>query len=96
MHDESIDVRTVPRREAARIVSDPQICGGEPIVAGTRVPVSSVVVQWQLYRDRSRVLSAFPRLDDQSLGAALAYYEANRQEIDRLIDETEQAAASPD
>ena len=61
--------------------------------AGTRVPVSSVVVQWQMYQDLGRVLSAFPRLDDQSLSAALAYYEANRQEIDRLIDENEQAAS---
>ena len=89
MHDDSVDVQTVPRRDAARIIRDPKICGGEPIVAGTRVPVSSVVVQWQLYRDRSRVLSAFPRLDESSLNAALSYYEANRQEIDRLIDESE-------
>ena len=94
MHDDSVDVQTVPRREAARIIRDPHICGGEPIVAGARAPVSSVVVQWQMYQDRGRVLSAFPRLDDQSLSAALAYYEANRQEIDRLIDENEQAASA--
>lgn len=89
MHDDSVNAQTVPRHEAARIIRDPQICGGEPIVAGTRVPVSSVVVQWQLYRDRSRVLSAFPRLDEPSLNAALAYYEANHQEMDRLIVESE-------
>lgn len=93
MRDDSVDVQTVPRREAARIIRDPQICGGETIVAGTRVPVSSVVVQWQLYRDRSRVLSAYPRLDEPSLDAALTYYEANSLEIDRLIDENEQATA---
>ena len=92
MRDNHRDVQTVPRREAARIVKDPGICGGEPIVAGTRVPVSAIIVQWQFYGDRARILSAFPRLDDHSLDAALAYYEANRQEIDRLIAESEQDA----
>lgn len=79
--------------EVSRIIGDAQICGGESIVAGTRVPVSSVVVQWQPYRDQSRVLSAFPRLDEPSLTAALVYYETNRQEIDGLIDGNEQAAS---
>lgn len=92
MRDDSLDVQTVPRHEAGRIVRDPRICGGEPTVAGTRVPVSSIVTLWQYYQDRARVLSAYPRLDDQSFDAALTYYEAHRQEIDRLIAESDQSA----
>jgi hypothetical protein len=37
------------------------------------------------------VRSAFPRVDLPTIKAALAYYEANREEIDRLIEENERA-----
>ena len=76
----------------ARIIQDPRICGGEPTVEGTRVPVRSIVVQWQFYRDLDRVHSAFPRVDVPTIKAALADYESHREEIDRLIEDNEQAA----
>ncbi|MCC7370953.1 MAG: DUF433 domain-containing protein [Chloroflexi bacterium] len=85
----------MPRHADARIICDPHICGGEPTVAGTRIPVSAIVVQWRFYQDRARVLRAFPRLDAPSLDAALGYYEANRHEIDLLIARNEQDASSP-
>jgi uncharacterized protein (DUF433 family) len=91
-----IDMQTVPERGAARIVRVPGICGGEPTVAGTRVPVRSVVIQWQLYHDVDRLIQAFPRLDTAAIQTALAFYEENRAEIDRLIEENERAAYSPD
>jgi len=90
------DMQTVPARGAARIVRVPGICGGDPTVAGTRVPVHSIVILWQYYHDVERLLSAFPRLDVAAIECALAYYEANRAEIDLLIAEHEQAAYSAD
>lgn len=84
------------QREPARIIRDPRICGGDPTVAGTRVPVSSVVIQWHYYQDFERVQRAFPRLDIPAIKAALAFYEDNREEIDRLIEEHERAAYSAD
>jgi len=89
-------MQTAPRPDAARIVRDPRICGGEPTVAGTRIPVRSVVIQWQRYHDYAQVQCAFPRLDVPAIQVALAFYEANRQEIDRLIDENERAAYAAD
>jgi len=89
-------MQAVPRRDAARIVRDPRICGGDPTVAGTRVPVHSVVIQWQFYHDIERLIQAFPRLDASAIACALDYYEANRSEIDRLIEEHDQAAYSTD
>lgn len=89
-------MQAVPRPEAAYIVRDPRICGGQPTVAGTRVPVRSVVIQWQLYHDLNRVQSAFPRLDIPAIQAALAFYESHREEIDHLIEENERAAYSAD
>jgi uncharacterized protein (DUF433 family) len=65
-------------------------------VAGTRVPVSSVVIQWQYYQDLKRVQRAFPHLDVPAIKAALAFYKANREEIDHLIEESERAAYTAD
>lgn len=75
---------------------DPHICGGEPTVAGTHVPVSSVVVQWQHYQNFERGRRAFPNLDTPVIETAAAFYDENQEEIDRLIEESEQAAYSAD
>lgn len=89
-------MQTVPKREAANIIRDPRICGGDPVVAGTRIPVHSVVIQWRYYQDVDRLIEAFPRLDAAAIETALAFCEANRAEIDGLIEGHEQAAYSTD
>jgi uncharacterized protein (DUF433 family) len=89
-------MQPMSKHEVACIVRDPRICGGDPIVAGTRVPVHSVVIQWQLYHDIDRLIEAFPRLDAAAIQTALVFYEANRAEIDALIEEHERAAYSAD
>ena len=75
---------------------DPRVWGGEPTIRGTRVPVSSIVVEWQLTKDEQQVARAFPRVDPDAIREALAYYESHRDEIDRLIDENEEAASRAD
>jgi uncharacterized protein (DUF433 family) len=90
------EMQIVPKRGAAHVVRDPRICGGDPTVAGTRIPVHSIVVQWRLYHDVDRLIEAFPRLDAAAIRVALEYYEEHRQEIDGLIEEHEQAAYSAD
>ncbi|MBI2939252.1 MAG: DUF433 domain-containing protein [Chloroflexi bacterium] len=75
-----------------RIGRNPAIGGGEPIVEGTRIPVSAIVATWHSYGDMDRVLSAYPRLDREAIQCALSYYHRHRDEIDRLIEESEQAA----
>jgi uncharacterized protein (DUF433 family) len=91
-----VDMQTVPEHGVTRIIRNPRICGGEPTVAGTRIPVHSIVLQWQYYRDMDRVLRAFPRLNASAVSTALEFYEANRAEIDRLIEESERAAYAAD
>jgi uncharacterized protein (DUF433 family) len=68
-----------------RIVRDPRIHGGEPVVRGTRVPVRAIVVAWREYRDVPTLLEAYPRLTEDDVGQALGYYEAHQQELDQLI-----------
>ena len=74
------------------VVRNPKVCGGEPIIEGTRIPVSSVVSLWLAYQDYDRVLSAFPRLDRAGIACALDYYRHHQQEIDELIAEAEREA----
>ena len=83
--------RRTKAAHAGRIVREPGVCGGEPTIRGTRVPVRSIAIQWQYYGDLERVRSAFPQIDIPAIEEALAYYEAHREEIDRLIEENEQA-----
>jgi uncharacterized protein (DUF433 family) len=79
-----------------RSVRDPAIVGGEPVIEGTRVPVRSLVIIYRLYGDEARVLKAFPHVSRAAVEEALAYYEANREEIDRDIAENEAIATGHD
>ena len=86
-------ISAIPRR-FPRIVRDPVIVGGEPTITGTRVPVRSIVVLYQLYGDTERLRRAFPRLDDDDIREALDFYRAHRKEVDILIDENEDNGAA--
>jgi len=88
--------RTTGTRATRRIVRDSRVCGGEPTVEGTRVPVSSIVIQWRFYQDLERVQEAFPHLDTATLERVLRYYGKHRDEIDGLIEEHERAAYAAD
>lgn len=72
-----------------RIVRNPSVLGGEPTVAGTRIAVRIIVVTLRQDMDIALLLDAFPRLDRAAIEEALAFYEANRAEIDRYIQENE-------
>lgn len=68
-----------------RIIRDPRIHGGEPVVRGTRVPVRAVVVAWREYQDVRTLLKAYPRLNENDVREVLAYYEAHREALDEQI-----------
>jgi uncharacterized protein (DUF433 family) len=72
-----------------RIVRNPRILGGEPTVAGTRVSVRIIVQAYQDTPDFAMMLEDYPMLDRAAIEEALAFYEANRAEIDRHIRENE-------
>jgi uncharacterized protein (DUF433 family) len=57
----------------SRIVSDPQICGGEPCVKSTRIPVHVVLSHLAAGEDYDTVLKQFPRLMKDDILACLDY-----------------------
>lgn len=75
------------------IMSDPKICGGSPIIAGTRFPVRSVVIYILHHGLTPEELAAkFPQLTLAQIHDALAYYYDNREEIEKEIAENTEEA----
>lgn len=56
-----------------RIVSDPKICGGEPCIKGTRVPVHIILSHLAAGETYEHVLENFPRLKLEDIYACLEY-----------------------
>ena len=57
------------------VTVDPEILGGTPVFAGTRVPVDTVVASLKKGIDRKRIFGAYPSLTDEHLDAARVYGE---------------------
>jgi uncharacterized protein (DUF433 family) len=68
-----------------RIARDDRICGGQPIVTGTRIPVATIVRSQQLGMDFDEILVQYPQLAAADLHAAMLYYLDHRAEIDLLL-----------
>lgn len=56
-----------------RIVSDPQTCGGEPCIKGTRIPVHVILSHLAAGEDYNTILKQFPRLTKEDIMACLEY-----------------------
>jgi len=76
---------------APGIVSSPDICGGEPCIAGTRIPVWLLVQARRLGASEADLLQAYPALHPTDLLHAWAYERDHREEIERQIAENEEA-----
>lgn len=73
------------------IESTPGVCGGEPCVVRTRIPV------WVLEQSRrqgiseAELLRSYPTLRAEDLANAWAYVRTHREEIEQQIRENEEA-----
>lgn len=72
---------------------DPQIRGGRPKIAGTGVTVRRIAGWYQMGMSPEEIALEYPHLTLAQVHAALAYYHANREEIDTDISQEEQMAA---
>ncbi len=83
-----------PRITHPHITHDAAVCGGSPIIAGTRFPVRSVVT-YVLLRGLTpeELVERFPHLTLAQVYDALAYYYDNRQEVEADITANREDAA---
>jgi uncharacterized protein (DUF433 family) len=64
------------RRPHERIVVDPNIMVGKPVVKGTRIPVELVLKRLAEDLDLPSLFVSYPRLAEEDVKACLAYAQA--------------------
>lgn len=65
-----------------RIVVDPNVCFGKPVIRGTRIWVALIVENLAEGMTSDEILAAFPQLTSEDVRAALAYAaEVTRERI---------------
>ena len=67
------------------------VMGGDPCIAGTRIPVWLLVQAKRLGHGEADILKSYPLLRTEDLTNAWAFYRSNRAEIEQQIVENESA-----
>jgi uncharacterized protein (DUF433 family) len=62
------------------IVRDPQVCGGEPVVKGTRVTVRTILASLAEGDSTQDLLQDFPTLKEEDIRAVVAFAAASAEE----------------
>jgi len=87
----TVDPTSEPVNEM--IVATPGTCGGKPRIAGHRIRVEDVVI-WKerMGMTIDEILASYPTMTPEKIAAALRYYEAHREEIERDLKENDEFA----
>jgi uncharacterized protein (DUF433 family) len=64
----------------AYIVRDANICGGEPVVKGTRVTVRTILSSLAEGASIQEILNDFPTLTEQAVRAVIAFAATSAEE----------------
>jgi uncharacterized protein (DUF433 family) len=62
------------------IVRDPNICGGQPTIRGTRVTLRTVLASLAEGATAEEIRKDFPTLTDEALRAVIAFAAASAEE----------------
>jgi uncharacterized protein (DUF433 family) len=84
--------RTVTTDIGTLVTSTPDVRGGRPRIAGTGVTVQRIVGWYKLGLTPEQIADEFGHLSLAQVCAALAYYHANRDEIEAAIATEEETA----
>ena len=71
------------------IVRDPKVCGGEPVIRGTRVTLRTVLASFAHGDNTEDILQDFPTLTEEQIKAVIAFAAAT------AIQDTDQAQVHP-
>jgi uncharacterized protein (DUF433 family) len=74
------------------LVSSPNVCGGRLRIEGTRITVNQIVTLYKQGHTPEDIADQYPHLSLAQVYTALAYYHANKEEIEAdLAAEKEEA-----
>ena len=62
------------------------VCGGEPIILGTRISVARIVQLLRAYGSVDEILESMPHLTMAQVYDALSYYHDHEEEIEHLME----------
>ena len=62
------------------ILRDPQICGGEPVIKGTRVTIRTILASLAEGATIEEILKDFPTLTKEDIRAVIAFAAASAEE----------------
>ena len=83
------------RRDLDRIIQDPAIMVGKPVVKGTRIPVERVIQHLAENPDLDDLFQAFPHLTLEDVKACLAYAHATITQAQEQAGQLELVTAGP-
>ena len=66
----------------ALLISTPNVCGGRLHIEGTRITVNQIVVLYKQGYSPEEIADQYPQLALAQVYAALAYYHANKEEVE--------------
>jgi uncharacterized protein (DUF433 family) len=64
--------------EGYLIVSDPAVCGGKPVVRGTRVPVQYILELWDGGYSAERIHEQYPTVPKEVVKKVVEILDENR------------------
>jgi uncharacterized protein (DUF433 family) len=73
------------------IYTHPDVCGGEPRIGQTRIPVWVLEQSRRLGASEQALLASYPMLHDADLAIAWAYVDTHQAEIDAQIRDNAEA-----
>ncbi len=78
---------TIIKTEHPYIVQIEDVCGGRPVVKGTRTSVQTIAGYYKLGMNIEEIMEGLPHLSAAQIYDALSYYHDHQEEIERDIQE---------
>ncbi len=78
---------TITKTEHPHITHVEGICGGCPIITGTRTPVRAIVGYYKMGMSPDDIVASLPHLNLAKVHDALSYYYDHKEEIDKDIED---------
>lgn len=62
------------------IVRDPRVCGGEPVIKGTRVTIRTILASLAEGASIAEIVADFPTITEDDVRAVIAFAAASAEE----------------
>jgi uncharacterized protein (DUF433 family) len=82
----------MPKLDYRNVEKDPERCGGQPVVAGTRTRVATILTCYRQAMSVEEIVQQYPHLKPADVHDALAYAYDHLDEIEADLAADDEAA----